>query len=223
MRTEVTSPLQYLSTYRNALFDDVIPFWLRHGIDRQHGGYLTALGRDGSIIDTDKSIWFQGRGAWMFATLHQTAGQPEWLEAATTGIDFLRRHASNNQGKMYFTVTRKGEPLRMRRYVYSEAFAAIANAVYARARDDKRAADDAVRHFGTYLRCSFEPGHIPEKTVRSTRPMSGIGSHMIAVNTAQEMRLNLGDVAVNGRTCTEWIDHCIAAIEHDFMKPELAR
>jgi N-acylglucosamine 2-epimerase len=51
--------------------------------------------------------------------------------------------------------------------------------------------------------------------------MTGIGSFMIAINAAQELRLNLGDVEVNGRTCTGWIDHCIATIERDFMKPEL--
>jgi N-acylglucosamine 2-epimerase len=222
MTAESASPLKYLPAYRNALLEDVIPFWLKHGIDRQHGGYLTALNRDGSVIDTDKSIWFQGRGAWMFATLHQTIERrPEWLQAAATGIDFLRQHASNGEGKMYFTVTREGKPLRMRRYVYSESFAAIANAAYSRATGDKSTAALAVKHFESYLRYSFDPGLIPEKTLGATRPMKGIGAYMIAINTAQECRRNLGDVLVKGGTCTEWIDHCIAVIERDFLKPEL--
>ena len=59
-------------TYRGTLLGDVIPFWLRHGLDREHGGDLTALDRDGTVIDTDKSVWFQGRGAWTFATLFNT-------------------------------------------------------------------------------------------------------------------------------------------------------
>jgi N-acylglucosamine 2-epimerase len=58
--------------YRDALLDDVIPFWLRHGLDREFGGFLTSLDRDGKVIDSDKSIWFQGRGAWMFASLYLT-------------------------------------------------------------------------------------------------------------------------------------------------------
>lgn len=75
--------LAHTENCREALLGDVIPFWLRHGLDREHGGYLTALDRDGTVIDTDKPIWFQGRGAWTFATLFNTVERkPEWLDAA---------------------------------------------------------------------------------------------------------------------------------------------
>ncbi len=97
-------------TYRDTLLGDVVPFWLRHGLDREHGGYLTALDRDGTVLDTDKSIWFQGRGAWLFATLFNTVERkPEWLDAARCGMEFLRRHGISPDGKLYFTVTRDGQ------------------------------------------------------------------------------------------------------------------
>jgi N-acylglucosamine 2-epimerase len=222
MSAEHTTPQSYLSSYRSALLDDVMPFWLKHSLDKECGGYLTSLNRDGSVIDTDKSIWFQGRGAWMYSTLYQTVERrPEWLDAAASGIAFLNQYASDATGKMYFTVTRDGQPLRMRRYVFSESFAAIANAAYAKAANNSRAAGDAIRHFDAYLKYSSEPGHIPPKTSLDTRPMAGIGAHMIGINTAQELRANLGDVMVRGKTCTQWIDDSIAIIERDFMKPEL--
>lgn len=209
------------AVYRDTLLSDVIPFWLRHGVDHEHGGLLTGLDRDGTVIDTDKSIWFQGRGAWMFATLYNTV-EPDsrWLETARSAIEFMRRHATAPDGKMFFTVTREGHPLRMRRYVYSEAFAAIANAAYARATGDHRAADDALACFETYLAYSFEPGRIAAKVSAETRPMMGIGPLMIGIATAQELRENLGDVSIAGRTCTDWIDWSILQIERDFLKPE---
>lgn len=208
--------------YRQALLDDVIPFWLRHSLDREHGGYLTALDRDGTVIDTDKSIWFQGRGAWMYATLYNTVERnPEWLSAAKSGLDFLRRHGAAPDGKLYFTVTRDGQPLRIRRYVFSESFAAIASAAFAKASGKSQAADDAVCWFSRYLQVSFEPGHLPPKVAPETRPSRSIGPLMIAIATAQELRANLGDVSVRGRTCTEWIDHCIDQIERYFVKPDL--
>ncbi len=210
-----------LICYRDTLLDDVIPFWLRHGLDREHGGILTSLDRDGTVIDTDKSVWFQGRGAWMFATLYLAVERrPEWLEAARSSIEFLRKHGFAPDGKMYFTVTRDGRPLRMRRYVYSEAFAAIANAAYAIASGEARAIEDALRCFASYLDYSFTPGRIPPKVSSDNRPMQGIGPHMIGIVTAQELRKHLGDVVVAGRTCTEWIDRSIACIERDFMKPD---
>ena len=49
------------SLYRDTLLKDVIPFWMKHAMDREHDGIITTLDRDGSILDTDKSIWFHGR------------------------------------------------------------------------------------------------------------------------------------------------------------------
>lgn len=207
--------------YRDTLLDDVIPFWLRHGIDREHGGIITALDRDGSILDTDKSVWFQGRAGWMFATLYNTLEKrAEWLEAARSCVEFSRAHCHSPEGKMYFSVTREGAPLRMRRYVFSESFAAVSYAAFAKATGDARAADDAVTAFETYLRYSFEPGVMQPK-FEETRPMKGIAPLMIAIVTAQELRENLGDVVVRGRTYTEWIDRCIAEIERDFFKRDI--
>jgi N-acylglucosamine 2-epimerase len=121
---------------------------------------------------------------------------------------------------MYFTLTRDGLPMRMRRYVFSEAFAAIANAAFARATGDQRAANDAVSLFETYLRYSFERGVMTPKH-EPTRPMKSIGPLMIGIVTAQELRANLGEVLLQGRTCSQWIDAFVSEIERDFLKPEL--
>ena len=145
MKTDLTNPASradLATLYRSTLLNDVIPFWLRHGLDREHGGMLTALDRDGSLIDSDKSVWFQGRAGWMFGSLFNTVEQrPEWLEASRSCVEFLRAHCFSPEGKMWFSVTRDGRPLRMRRYVFSEAFAAIVFAAYAKATGDSRAAD----------------------------------------------------------------------------------
>ena len=47
--------------YRNDLLTDILPFWFEHGVDRMNGGVYTCLDRDGSLMDTTKSVWFQGR------------------------------------------------------------------------------------------------------------------------------------------------------------------
>jgi N-acylglucosamine 2-epimerase len=206
--------------HRRTLLEDVMPFWLRHGMDREHGGILTSLDRDGTVLDTDKSVWFQGRAAWMFATLHRTVEpRAEWLEAARSCVEFSRKHCHAPDGKMYFSVTQDGRPLRMRRYVYSEAFAAIGAAAFARASNEGRAAEEAWAHFATYLRYSFEPGVMAPKS-EPTRPSKGLAARMIAMVTAQELRLLLGDGVVRGATCTEWVDRCVEEVERDFLKPE---
>jgi N-acylglucosamine 2-epimerase len=201
---------------------NVLPFWARHGWDRKYGGMLTGLDRDGTLIDADKSVWFQGRAAWTFASAYRLAeARPEWREIALSCTDFLRRHAYDDAGKLYFTLTREGQPLRMRRYVFSEAFAAIAYAACAAISDDDGSlAEDAWRAWDVYLHHSFTPGVMPAKTNPASRPMKGVAPLMITLVTAQELRELLGEREVRGRTCTHWIDWAIGEIERDFYKPE---
>lgn len=208
--------------YEHDLLQDVLPFWLRHGTDREHGGLITGLAADGAVIDTDKAIWLQGRAAWTFSTVHHTMRQnPEWLALARSCLDFIRTHGRGPGGKLYFTVTREGQPLRMRRYVYSECFAAVGSAAYSVAAGDARARAEALEYFSTYLHHSFTPGVMPPKTDPASRPMKGVAPLMIAIVTAQEIRRLLGDETLRGATCTQWIDRSIAEIERDFFKPDL--
>ena len=208
--------------YRDTLLNDVMPFWLKHGMDAEHDGIITSLDRDGSILDTDKSLWFQGRAAWTFATLYNTVEKrSDWADAAGSCLAFLQKHGYATNGKLFFSVTREGRPLRMRRYVFSEAFSAIANAAYAKATGDESYAERARKDFATYLKHSFEKGMMQPKIEPNTRPMMGIGALMIGIVTAQELRLNLGDAKISGHSCTEWVDRFILEIQQFFWKPEL--
>jgi N-acylglucosamine 2-epimerase len=55
--------------YKNALLNDVLPFWEKHSIDWEQGGYLTCLDREGKVYDTDKFVWLQNRQVWTFSML----------------------------------------------------------------------------------------------------------------------------------------------------------
>ena len=112
---------------------NVADFWLKNGMDHEHGGIYTCLDRKGNRYSTDKSVWMQGRCGWTYAYLCSVYGvKDEWLAASKSCIDFLEEHCVNHEadGRLYFTVEADGTPLRQRRYCYSEAFYCIANAEY---------------------------------------------------------------------------------------------
>lgn len=210
------------NVYRHGLLEDCIPFWSRHGLDWEHGGLITGLARDGSIIETDKSSWLQGRAAWTFATIHHGVEQrPEWIRASQHCLEFLRDHCRAANGKLYFTVTRDGAPLRMRRYSFAECFASMGSAAFARATGEERAQKDAVTFFERYLHASIDPGIAQPKTNPATRSMRGLSIPMMTIVTAQELRTALGECEVAGLTCSAWIDRAIADIETFHYKPEL--
>ncbi len=203
--------------YRDRLLHDTLPFWFPRCVDETHGGFLHCLDRDGTVIDTDKSVWAQGRMAWLLATLYATVEpRPEWLAWSRHGIDFLKAHGFDSDGQMFFQVTREGQPLRKRRYVFSEAFLAIALAAYARAAGDAQAAAEARDVFASFRRFAETPGALAPKTDPTTRPAKSLSIPMITLGVAQTLRETLGDE-------DEWtrlIDRCIGEIRNDFVDPD---
>ena len=95
--------------YKSELLDNVLPFWLEKSQDLEYGGYFSCLDRDGSVFDTDKFIWLQGREVWMFAMLYnKVEKKQEWLDCAIQGAEFLKKYAHDGNYDFYFSVTREG-------------------------------------------------------------------------------------------------------------------
>ena len=213
---------ELLKEYRDGLLGDVMPFWLKHGVDREHGGILTSLGRKGELLDSDKSVWFQGRAGWTFGNLYNTVEKkPEWLEASLSCSRFLRDKCADPAGKLHFTVTREGKPLRMRRYVFSECFAAIGYGEAFRATGEVEWRDRSLAAYDTFLKFNREPGYIAAKVDPQTRPARGLSPLMMTLVTAQDMRESLGDVTVRGKSLTDWASIAIDDIRNYFVKPDL--
>jgi len=202
--------------YEHQLLNDTVPFWFPRSIDEEFGGYLFFRDADGTLIDDDKAVWIQGRAAWLLSTLYNTIeAKPEWLAGAKSGIDFLNQHCFDTDGQMFFHVTREGLPVRKRRYFFSETFAVIANAAYAKASGDAEAAEKARYLFGKCIEYATTPGLLPPKFT-DTRPTKGIGVPMIMMNTAQQLRETIGDPR-----CDEWIMTWIREIKRYFVKDDI--
>ena len=76
-------PSSLRDAYRDGLLNDTLPFWLKHALDHDYGGYTMSLARDGSLVDSDKGVWQQGRFAWLLGKLYNTVEpNSEWLAAA---------------------------------------------------------------------------------------------------------------------------------------------
>ena len=131
---------KYLEHYKASLLEDTLPFWVNRCQDRKYGGFLTYLDREGNRLSDEKNGWVQGRMTWMFSRLfNEIEKNQKWLNLAKSGYEFLRDHILDEQGRGWFTVSRKGNPVRRRRYLFVEAFAVIACAEYYRATENTEA------------------------------------------------------------------------------------
>jgi len=198
------------------LTDEILPFWIRHGVDREHGGVMTCLDRDGTIVDDDKGVWQQFRFAWLLARCCRAIGpRDEWLEALDLVLRFGRDHAVDTDGRMFFHLDRQGRPIRKRRYVYSECFAAMAFAETAALRGDATLAAEARRLLRFVRHAMTTPGIIAPKAT-DVRPGKPLGHPMISLGVAQVLRDSIG-----GTLAEDVAAECVDEIASDFVNADL--
>lgn len=204
--------------------ESVTDFWLTNGMDKVHGGVYTCLDKDGNVFSTDKSVWMQGRCGWIFAYLCHIYGvKKEWLEASKSCLDFLERYCINSKagGRLYFTVTEDGKPLRQRRYCYSEAFYCIANAEYYGVTGEKEHLERARRAYEMYWNLNHgmtDPTGLGPKTDPATRQGRALGIPMILLNvTSVLLRVDPENADLYNRRA----DECVSDILKYHVKKDL--
>lgn len=204
--------------YRNELLDNVLPFWLENSQDREYGGYFSCLNRDGSVYDTDKFVWLQGREVWMFAMLYNNVEKNrQWLDCAVQGAEFLKKFGHDENWDFYFSLDRKGNPLVQPYNIFSNTFACMAFAQLAKATGNEEYAQIARRIFGRILERRSNPKGQWCKAYPGTRPMKDFALPMIICNMALEIEDILEDKSVLEQT----IDTCLHEVFDVFYKPEL--
>ena len=173
---------------RKELDTSIIPFWLKHSPDREYGGYLNALERDGTPFDTTKYMWMQGRAVWMFSRLYnQWARKEAYLDAARVGADFIRRKGRDRKGRIYFSVTREGRPVRYQRKPYGTVFVMLGLLEYGRAANDAAFIDEARRLFWRIVRWIEKPHLVGKLPVSAQARLSILGDEMCLMLMAMEL------------------------------------
>jgi len=95
------------------LFQVILPFWDKHGIDRQNGGIMCSLDYDGTLVSTGKNLWFLGRAIWVYSFLYNHFGRnPAFLEVARGTKEFVFQHALEADGWWAEELSREGKVLR---------------------------------------------------------------------------------------------------------------
>lgn len=205
----------WAESYKKDLTENIMPFWMEYGLDRENGGVYTCVNRDGSLMDTTKSVWFQGRFAFICSFAYNNVEKnQEWLDAAKSTLEFIEKHCFDEQGHMYFSVTAEGKPLRKRRYVFSETFAAIAMSEYALATGDQHRAKRAIQVFEDTQRFLATPGFLPAKFEADVK-LQGHSIVMILINVGSCIRKVVDDPKL-----TQQIDESIEKLKKYFIHPE---
>jgi N-acylglucosamine 2-epimerase len=199
--------------YKNSLLNDVIPFWEKHSIDWEYGGYFTCLDREGKVYDTDKFIWLQNRQVWLFSMLcDRVEKKDDWLKIAKNGADFLTKYGRDSEGNWYFSLTREGKPLVQPYNIFSDCFAAMAFSKYALASGEDEAKEIALQAYNNVLRRKENPKGKYTKAYPGTRSLKSLAVPMILANLSLEM-----DWLLPSDRLEEILDETVREVMTDFL------
>lgn len=203
--------------YKSELLDKVVPFWLNNSQDTEFGGYFTCLNRDGSVFDTDKFIWMQGREVWMFSKLYNTVEKrQEWLDCAIQGAEFLKKYGHDGEFNWYFALDREGHPLVEPYNIFSYTFAVIAFGQLSLATGNQEYAEIAKKTFDIVLSKVDNPKGRWNKAAQGARALKTFDLPMILCNVALEIE-HLLEPSFLQTT----IDTCLHEVLEVFYRPEL--
>lgn len=179
---------EYAQRYWACLLESVIPYWQRYSVDRQYGGFFTCLDRDGSVYDTRKYVWLQGRQIWMFSRLYnEVERRQDWLDLATTGMDFLSGHAVDEAGRYYFRLARDGQPSFFQRKPYAAVFAMLAMLEYSKTGAGDHYRQEAVKLFWRIRDWIREPALLGRPSLPGQSPARQLADTMVIASMALEL------------------------------------
>lgn len=131
------------------LYNELIPFWDKKGVDKQYGGFLTNFDSNGQSIDMpEKYLNTQSRMIWWFSQLNMIAPNEAHKNNAKQGVDFLIRYLWDEEnGGWRWKVKRDGSPLDDSKIVYGQSFAIYSLSDYFISTGDKRGLEYAEKTF----------------------------------------------------------------------------
>lgn len=142
MREEIRRQAsEWVVAFRDNLRYGILKFWMDHGVDRQYGGMLGWLDREGHpLAPGTKSVVQQARSVWTFSAVFRCWREPAYREVASHALKFLREKMEDaKNGGFYWLVNRDGSAHDASRRPYGIGFVIYALAEYAQAFDDDSA------------------------------------------------------------------------------------
>jgi len=126
---------------RHELEHGILPYWLEHGPDQEHGGFVGLVsGDDVASAAAPKGAILNARILWTFSAAYRALRRGEYRCTAERAAAYLQGHFLDPEhGGAYWMLDAGGAPLDDRKHVYAQAFAIYGLVEYHRATGDEAA------------------------------------------------------------------------------------
>ncbi|MCL5104318.1 MAG: AGE family epimerase/isomerase [Armatimonadetes bacterium] len=109
--------------YRKTLIEDIVPFWMKHAIDKESGAINNCLDDAGNQLSKDRYLWSQGRALWTFSALYnRIEPRDEWLDVAHGIYRYVSKHGRDLERRWVYRLDAEGNVLDPDISIYVDGF-----------------------------------------------------------------------------------------------------
>jgi len=140
------------------LLGSILPFWMRHTVDRENGGFYGTVNCDLQVEkEAPRAAVINARILWTYSAACRLYGAP-YREMADWAYDYIvKKFWVAENGGVYWMLDHQGNPISDRKQIYAQAFAAYGMAEYFRATGKPESLELAQRLFHLIEEHSYDP------------------------------------------------------------------
>jgi mannobiose 2-epimerase len=143
------------------LTQNILPFYLNHAVDQEHGGFYGLIANDLTVSpNAPKGLIQNCRILWTFSLAYRRLGDPAYLTMAERAYHYLLQHFWDSaSGGLYWLLDCRGQPLDPTKMVYGQAFGIYGLVEYYQATGQPDSLEQAITLFKLLEQHSYDPHH----------------------------------------------------------------
>ncbi len=137
---------QYRRQVETELTGNILPFYLNHAVDHEHGGFYGLIANDLAVQpEAPKGLIQNCRILWTFSQAYRLLKTPSYLVMADRAYHYLLDcFWDSNYGGLYWLLDYQGKPLDTTKMMYGQAFGIYGLAEYYHATGQRESLDRAI-------------------------------------------------------------------------------